>query len=200
MRLYVIGGEGQVARSLREAAMLDKDIVFGYGAVPASIYYGHHQSRRNFRLPSRRRCEPAAYTAVDKAESEPDQAFALNRAVLVSSRRRRLGGARRLFISRRTTCSTGRSRGRTPRPIRPHARRYGQLWLAGELAVADVNRSTSYFEHRGSMLHSGATSCVLCFDWRQSAIGFGWWTTSQDVNLCSDIAKGIRHADMVRSG
>ena len=34
MRLYVIGGEGQVARSLREAAALDKNIVFGYGARP----------------------------------------------------------------------------------------------------------------------------------------------------------------------
>ena len=33
MRMYVIGGQGQVARSLREAATRDNDIVFGMGAT-----------------------------------------------------------------------------------------------------------------------------------------------------------------------
>ena len=80
MRLYVIGGEGQVARSLREAAALDKNIVFGYGARPevdllhpSSIEKAIADFRPDVVI------NPAAYTAVDKAESEPDQAFALNR-------------------------------------------------------------------------------------------------------------------------
>ena len=33
MRLFVIGGEGQVARSLREVASRSDNIVFGFGAT-----------------------------------------------------------------------------------------------------------------------------------------------------------------------
>src|SRR4051794_12730720 len=80
MRLYVIGGEGQVARSLREAAALDKNIVFGFGVRPkvdllhpSSIEKAIAEFRPDVVV------NPAAYTAVDKAESEPHQAFALNR-------------------------------------------------------------------------------------------------------------------------
>jgi dTDP-4-dehydrorhamnose reductase len=80
MRLYVIGGQGQVARSLREAAAADNDIVFGYAqrpefdlGHPASIAKALAEFRPDIVI------NPAAYTAVDKAESEPEQAFALNR-------------------------------------------------------------------------------------------------------------------------
>jgi dTDP-4-dehydrorhamnose reductase len=80
MRLYVIGGQGQVARSLREAAAGNDGIVFGYaerpdvdllrpGSIAQALADFHPDIVIN----------PAAYTAVDKAESEPDQAFALNR-------------------------------------------------------------------------------------------------------------------------
>jgi dTDP-4-dehydrorhamnose reductase len=80
MRLYVMGAEGQVARSLREAASGRDNIVFGFGArpdvdllQPASIVKALADFRPDVVV------NPAAYTAVDKAESEPDQAFALNR-------------------------------------------------------------------------------------------------------------------------
>src|SRR5258705_3467026 len=74
MRLYVIGSEGQVARSLREAAALDRSIVFGYDLLhPSSVEKAIADLRPDVVV------TPAAYTAVDKAESEPDQAFALNR-------------------------------------------------------------------------------------------------------------------------
>jgi dTDP-4-dehydrorhamnose reductase len=80
MRLYVIGGQGQVARSLREATAGDNDIVFGCAQRPevdllrpASIAQALADFRPDIVV------NPAAYTAVDKAESEPDQAFALNR-------------------------------------------------------------------------------------------------------------------------
>src|SRR3954468_13902314 len=80
MRLFVIGGEGQVARSLREVASRSDNIVFGFGARPdldllrpASIAKALADFRPDLVV------NPAAYTAVDKAESEPDQAFAVNR-------------------------------------------------------------------------------------------------------------------------
>jgi dTDP-4-dehydrorhamnose reductase len=80
MRLFVIGGEGQVARSLREVASRSDNIVFGFGARPdldllrpASIAKALADFRPDLVV------NPAAYTTVDKAESEPDQAFALNR-------------------------------------------------------------------------------------------------------------------------
>src|ERR1700712_259166 len=80
MRLFVIGGEGQVARSLREVASRSDNIVFGFGARPdldllrpASIAKALADFRPDLVV------NPAAYTAVDRAESEPDQAFALNR-------------------------------------------------------------------------------------------------------------------------
>jgi dTDP-4-dehydrorhamnose reductase len=80
MRVYVIGGEGQVARSLREAATGRADIVFGFSSRaevdllnPASVDRALAAFRPDVVI------NPAAYTAVDKAESEPDQAFAINR-------------------------------------------------------------------------------------------------------------------------
>ena len=80
MRLYVIGGQGQVARSLREAAACDSDIVFDCAQRPdidllrpASIAQALAEFRPDIVI------NPAAYTAVDKAETEPEQAFALNR-------------------------------------------------------------------------------------------------------------------------
>ena len=63
---------------------------------------------------------PAAYTAVDRAESEPELAFAVNRdgagAVAAAPRR---GRARRSSICRRTMCSTGPRTALTSRPTPP---------------------------------------------------------------------------------
>src|ERR1700676_3882168 len=80
MRLYVIGAEGQVARSLREAASLHENIVFGFGARP-DVDLLHPDSIKTAIAKFRPDVviNPAAYTAVDKAESEPDQAYSLNR-------------------------------------------------------------------------------------------------------------------------
>jgi dTDP-4-dehydrorhamnose reductase len=80
MRLYVIGAEGQVARSLREAATRDGDIVFGHGARPAvDLLQPETLARAIDEFRPDIVINPAAYTAVDKAEAEPEQAFALNR-------------------------------------------------------------------------------------------------------------------------
>jgi dTDP-4-dehydrorhamnose reductase len=80
MRIYVIGAEGQVARSLREAASRDPSVTCGFSARgeidllrPGSIGKVLKDFNPDVVI------NPAAYTAVDKAESEPDQAYAINR-------------------------------------------------------------------------------------------------------------------------
>jgi len=80
MRVYVIGGEGQVARSLREAAARDASVVLGFTSrseVDLLRPWTIRQALARFRPDVV--INPAAYTAVDKAESEPEQAFAINR-------------------------------------------------------------------------------------------------------------------------
>ncbi|MBB5047018.1 dTDP-4-dehydrorhamnose reductase [Rhodopseudomonas rhenobacensis] len=80
MRLYVIGAEGQVARSLREAATDAPGVVFGYGARPeVDLLQPDTLARAIDDFRPDIVINPAAYTAVDKAEAEPEQAFALNR-------------------------------------------------------------------------------------------------------------------------
>lgn len=80
MRLYVIGAEGQVARSLREAASDHPGFTFGFGARPivdvldaASVASAISTFKPDVIV------NPAAYTAVDRAEDEPERAFAVNR-------------------------------------------------------------------------------------------------------------------------
>lgn len=80
MRLFVIGGDGQVARALREAASSDETIVFGHSERseldllrPSSIETALAAFSPDVVI------NPAAYTAVDKAETEPEPAFAINR-------------------------------------------------------------------------------------------------------------------------
>ena len=80
LRLFVVGREGQVARSLREAATGAPDVVLGHGARPELDLL-----RPETLLPAMQAFGPdlvvnaAAYTAVDRAESEPGAAFAINR-------------------------------------------------------------------------------------------------------------------------
>jgi dTDP-4-dehydrorhamnose reductase len=80
MRVFVIGAEGQIARSLREAAAGAPDVVLGIGARPEVDLI------RPETLPPALEAfapdvvvNPAAYTAVDQAEREPELAFAVNR-------------------------------------------------------------------------------------------------------------------------
>lgn len=79
MRVYVIGAEGQIARALREVASRQGDMVLGCGRRPdvdllnhASIETALEAFRPDVVV------NPAAYTAVDRAESESALAFALN--------------------------------------------------------------------------------------------------------------------------
>src|SRR3954447_24460755 len=80
MRLYVIGVEGQVARSLREVVAVHRDVVIGVGSRPnvdllnpGSIVAAIAAFKPDVVI------NPAAYTSVDKAEAERRLAFAINR-------------------------------------------------------------------------------------------------------------------------
>jgi dTDP-4-dehydrorhamnose reductase len=141
MRLYVIGAEGQVARALREAAAAHADIAFGCGARPdvdllrpESIEQALDAFKPDIVI------NPAAYTAVDRAEAEPDQAFALNRdgAVAVATAAARLG----VPIMQLSTDYVYDGRKPAPYvetdPVNPQGV-YGRSKLAGEIAVAAAN-------------------------------------------------------------
>src|SRR4051794_22328235 len=73
VRLYFIGTEGQVARSLREAAKDSPDMVFGCGARPdLDILHQDSVEKALLKFSPDIVVNPAAYTAVDRAETEPD--------------------------------------------------------------------------------------------------------------------------------
>jgi dTDP-4-dehydrorhamnose reductase len=141
MRVYVIGGDGQVARSLREAAAHDSGIVFGHGVrpqvdllQPASLKQAISDFKPDVVI------NPAAYTAVDKAESEPDLAYALNR----DGARAAAEAAASLDIPiihlSTDYVFDGSKVGAylETDPVSPKGV-YGLSKLAGELAVADAN-------------------------------------------------------------
>jgi dTDP-4-dehydrorhamnose reductase len=141
MRLFVIGAEGQVARSLREAATSDKNIVFGNGVRPdvdllrpRSIESAIAVFRPDVVV------NPAAYTAVDRAETEPEKAYALNR-----------DGARGvakaaasleipvIHLSTDYVFDGKNDRAYTEQDAVAPQGVYGRSKLAGELAVAEAN-------------------------------------------------------------
>ena len=80
MRLYIIGENGQVARAMREAASQNPDVTFGYGGRPEiDVLRPELVENALAAFSPDIVVNPAAYTAVDRAESEPDLAFAINR-------------------------------------------------------------------------------------------------------------------------
>jgi dTDP-4-dehydrorhamnose reductase len=77
MRIFVTGREGQVARSLAEASHPGVEMVFAGRPefdleAPDSIASAIQSARPDVVVSA------AAYTAVDKAEDEPERAFAIN--------------------------------------------------------------------------------------------------------------------------
>jgi dTDP-4-dehydrorhamnose reductase len=141
MRIYVIGSQGQVARSLREAAAGDNDIVFGCAQRPdvdllrpESVAQALAEFRPDIVV------NPAAYTAVDKAESEPDQAFALNRhgAGVVAAAAAEQGAPIIHLSTDYVFDGTKDAPYVESDPVNPRSV-YGQSKHEGELAVAAAN-------------------------------------------------------------
>lgn len=142
MRLYVIGTEGQVARSLRQAATQHPDIVIRCGGRPDVDILRPDLVEKAFRAFSPDIViNPAAYTAVDRAEIEPDLAFATNRdgAGIVATVAARLG----VPILHLSTDYVFDGKKKSPYietdPVRPESV-YGRSKLEGEYAVAAANQ------------------------------------------------------------
>ena len=94
LRIYVFGSQGQVACSLREAATGQPDIALGFGGRPdVDILRPDLVEKALGEFVPDIVINPAAYTAVDRAESEPQRAFAVNRdgARIVAEASSRLG-------------------------------------------------------------------------------------------------------------
>ncbi len=141
MRLYVLGSAGQIARSLREAVVGHEDITFGFGARPDvdlmrpdSIQRALDDFRPDVVV------NPAAYTAVDNAESESDQAFALNRdGAGAVARAAAACGASVIHLSTDYVFDGKKAEPYLETdPVRPLGV-YGRSKLEGELIVAKLN-------------------------------------------------------------
>lgn len=142
MRLYIVGTDGQVARSLREAAIQHPDIVMGCGGRPdVDILRPDLVEKAFLAFSPDMVINPAAYTAVDRAEAEPELAFATNRdgAGIVATAAARLG----VPILHLSTDYVFDGKKESPYietdPVRPESV-YGRSKLEGEYAVAAANQ------------------------------------------------------------
>jgi dTDP-4-dehydrorhamnose reductase len=141
VRLYVFGAEGQVARSLREAATGSSDIEIGFGSRPnVDIRRADLVEKAIAEFSPTIVINPAAYTAVDNAEAELDLSFAINcaGASIVAKATNQLGipiihlSTDYVFDGQKTD-SYVESDAVGPQGV------YGQSKLAGEQAVAAAN-------------------------------------------------------------
>ena len=141
MRVFVFGAEGQIARSLREAAARHRGIVIGHSGRPdVDILRADQVEKALDEFAPGIVVNPAAYTAVDKAEAEPELAFAINRdgaAIVAAAAKRR--GVPVIHLSTdyvfdgRKDGSYVESDAVDPQGV------YGRSKLAGEHAVAQAN-------------------------------------------------------------
>jgi dTDP-4-dehydrorhamnose reductase len=142
VRLFVTGADdGQVARSLGEAAAGSQDVVVGFGAPPTMDL-----TRPQTILPAIEAFGPdvvvnaAAYTAVDRAESEPELVIAMNRdgAAATAAAAARLGVPIIQFST--DYVFDGAKDGAYVEADTPFPQGvYGQSKLEGERAVAAAN-------------------------------------------------------------
>lgn len=141
MKLFVTGAAGQVARALAEVAGREGDLTIVRGARPDvdllrpdTVARAIEDARPDIVI------NPAAYTAVDKAEQEQDLAFAVNRdgARAVAAAAARLG----VPVVHLSTDYVFDGRKPSPYvesdPVGPQTA-YGRSKLAGEVAVAAEN-------------------------------------------------------------
>lgn len=139
MKIFVTGREGQVARSLAEASHPGVEIVFAGRPefdleVPDTVMSAIRSARPDVVVSA------AAYTAVDRAEDEPERAFAVNAtgAGIVAAASAEVGAA--IIHLSTDYVFSGDKQGdydetdeTGPRSV------YGRSKLAGEHAVAAAN-------------------------------------------------------------
>jgi dTDP-4-dehydrorhamnose reductase len=140
MRIYVIGSEGQIARSLRDAPRRN-DVVLSCSSRPqVNILRPESVESAIEEFSPDVVVNPAAYTAVDRAEADSDLAFSINRdgAASVATAARRLGipiihlSTDYVFDGKKASPYT-ETDAVAPQGV------YGQSKLAGELAVSAAN-------------------------------------------------------------
>jgi dTDP-4-dehydrorhamnose reductase len=141
MRIYVIGSEGQIARSLRDLTGQNTDIEIRCSSRPhVDILDPRSIERALNEFSPDIVINPAAYTAVDRAETEPNLAFSVNRDGAASAAL----AARRLNVPiihlSTDYVFDGKKSGPyiETDPVAPQSV-YGRSKLAGEVAVADAN-------------------------------------------------------------
>jgi dTDP-4-dehydrorhamnose reductase len=141
VRVFVFGAEGQIARSLREAATRHRGIAIGHSArADVDILRADQVEKALDRFSPGIVVNPAAYTAVDKAEAEPELAFAINRdgaAIVAAAAKRR--GVPVIHLSTDYVFDGGKDGSYVESdPVDPQGV-YGRSKLAGEHAVARAN-------------------------------------------------------------
>jgi dTDP-4-dehydrorhamnose reductase len=141
VRLYVFGAEGQIARSLREAAANSCDIqIRSCSRTNVDIRRADLVENAIAEFSPSIVINPAAYTAVDQAEAEPDLTFAINRdgAGIVAKAARRLGIPIVHLSTDYVFDGQKKDRYTESDAVGPQGV-YGQSKLAGEQAVAAAN-------------------------------------------------------------
>jgi dTDP-4-dehydrorhamnose reductase len=141
MRVYVIGSEGQVARSLREAGQFDGDITVECSSRPlVDVVRPESVEQALAAFAPDLVVNPAAYTAVDRAESEAELAFSINRdgAASVAMATKRMDIP--LIHLSTDYVYDGKKAGRYVEtdPVAPKGV-YGRSKLEGETAVSSAN-------------------------------------------------------------
>ena len=141
MRVFVFGAEGQIARSLREPASRRRGIVIGHSGRPdVDILRADQVEKALDEFAPGIVVNPAAYTAVDKAEAEPELAFAINRdgaAIVAAAAKRR--GVPVIHLSTDYVFDGSKDGSYVESdPVDPQGV-YGRSKLAGEHAVAQAN-------------------------------------------------------------
>ena len=141
LRIFVFGAEGQVARSLREAAARHRGIEIGHSPhTDVDIRRPDLVERALDGYAPDIVVNPAAYTAVDKAETEPETALAINRdgaAIVAAAAKRRDLPVIHLSTDYVFDGSKEGSYVETD-PVNPQGV-YGRSKLAGEHAVGTAN-------------------------------------------------------------
>jgi dTDP-4-dehydrorhamnose reductase len=141
VRVFFIGAEGQIARSLRETVSKNPDFVIGWGARPQLDIRRPdlvHRALADFSPDLV--INPAAYTAVDLAESEPDLAFAINhRGAEIVAAAAHTVNAPIIHLSTDYVFDGAKDKPYNETdPVAPQGV-YGRSKLAGERAVAAAN-------------------------------------------------------------
>jgi len=141
MRIYVIGNEGQIARSLRDLASQNIDIEIRCSSRPhVDVLRPESVERALNQYSPDVVVNPAAYTAVDRAETDSNLAFSINRdgAANIALAARRLNvpiihlSSDYVFDGKKSSPYVETD------PVAPQSV-YGRSKLAGEVAVAAAN-------------------------------------------------------------